>query len=111
MIRASIGISLAGEAVRIAVAVPALVLVAHRPGDRAHARDRADDPLADHRVLAHHLPLAVVERSRLVQDLVGHADLADVVQQRRGAQPGDLVGVERERLADPRGQVDDRLPE
>ena len=54
---------------------------------RRHARhvaQRADPPQdlqRRHRVLAHRAPLVVVERARLVEDPVGHAELADVVQQ------------------------------
>ena len=49
----------AGEAVRIALAVPALVLVADDPRHVAQTRDRAQDALADRGVLAHDLPLAI----------------------------------------------------
>jgi hypothetical protein len=38
---------LAGQAVGIALAVPALVFVAHGVGDRGHARQRAQDPFTD----------------------------------------------------------------
>ena len=73
-----------------------------RGGRSARSRpcpDRAEDPLADHGVLAHHLPLAVVERAGLVQDLVGDPDLADVVQQRGGA---DALDLARRRAPGPR---------
>ena len=70
------------QAVGVAAAVPALVLVADRAGDLFKAGHGHDDALADHRVLLHHFPLLVVELARLVQDLVGDSDLADVVQQR-----------------------------
>ena len=100
---------LAGDPVRVARAVPALVLVAHRPRDRSHPGNRAEDPLADHRMLAHDLPLAVVQRPLLVEDLVGDPDLADVVQERRGTHAGDLRGIEGERLGDLGRQVDDGL--
>ena len=59
---------LAGQAVGIAAAVPALVLVADDPGHAPEARDRAQDALADDGVLAHDLPLALVELAGLVED-------------------------------------------
>ena len=43
---------------------------------------------------------AAVSRAGLAQHLVGHADLADVVQQRAEAQDLDRLGVEPELLAD-----------
>ena len=42
--------------------------------------DRRQQQLGVHRVLAHHGPFRLIERSRLEQDAVGHAHLADVVQ-------------------------------
>ena len=50
---------------------------------------RLDDLGADHRMLAHELPLLVVERARLEQHAVGDRDLADVVQ------VGDLFDLRR----------------
>ena len=44
-----------------------------------------------------------------MEDLVGNPDLADVVKERRGADAADLLAAERQRLAHPRGQVDDAL--
>ena len=44
--------------------------------------DRLEDVEAGLGVLAHLLPLGGVERPGLEQDGVGHADLADVVQER-----------------------------
>ena len=79
---------LAPEAVRIAAAVPGLVV---RPDGRdrlAELLDRRHDLGADHRVRLHLLELFFRELARLAQDLVLDADLADVVQQR--ADP-DLV--------------------
>ena len=99
MIRAADRDRVAGQPVGIAAAVPALVLVADDPRDRAHAGDRAQDPLADHGVLAHDLPLARVERAGLVEDLVGDPDLADVVKERGRADVLDLVLVERQASA------------
>ena len=73
---------LALETVRIAAAVPALVLGPHHganPVEEGHGRH---DPLADDGVLAHDGRLLLVERAGLVQDIAGNADLPDVVQQR-----------------------------
>src|SRR6476620_1230772 len=99
----------ARQAVGIALAVPALVLVADDASHGAKTRDGAQDALADRRVLAHDLPLTLGERTGLVEDLVGNPDLADVVKERRGADTADLLAVQRQGLADPRGQVDDAL--
>ena len=49
----------------------------------------ADDPRAERRMLAHHRVLRSIEPDRLEQHPVGHADLADVVQQPGLAQPLD----------------------
>ena len=76
---------LTGELVRIAAAVPALVMAADRGGDArpaGHAGQRLGAPA---RVHAHDLPLSRRQAARLVEDDVGHADLAEVVQAR-----GDL---------------------
>ena len=64
--------------------------------------------LADLGVRLHDRPFLVVERARLVQDRVGHADLADVVQERGHPNATDLAGIERQRLADSPRQVHDR---
>ena len=82
MMREPIGICAPVEAVRVAGAVPVLVLVAHDRRERRELREPAQDPLADHGVLGHHAPLGVVELAALVEDLVRDRELADVVQQR-----------------------------
>src|SRR5687767_6519312 len=99
----------AGQAVGVAAAVPALVLVAHDPRYAPESRDRPEDALADDRMLLHQDPLVVVEWTVLVQDRVRDADLADVVQQGRGLHAGDLVRVQGERAGDPDGQLHDCL--
>ena len=74
---------LAGQAVGIAAAVPALVRGADDDADAGEqAADLLQHPLALDGVGLHDRPLLVVERAGLVDDLVGHGDLADVVQQR-----------------------------
>ncbi len=45
----------------------------------------------------------------LVQDLVGHRELADVVQQRGVGDPLDLVGLEAEHHRDAAREVHDLL--
>jgi hypothetical protein len=83
---------LADEAARVALAVPALVMAADHLDRVAERLDPGHHLHAEQRVGAHHLPLAVVQRSRLVEHRLGDADLADVVEQEPVAQP--LVGGE-----------------
>ena len=64
---------------------------------------RADDLGADLRVDADLLELFLRQRPRLRQDVLGHGELADVVQQRRGLDALDLVVRHAERLREPRG--------
>ncbi len=85
----------AGQAVGVAVAVPALVLVAHDRRQVPELRRAAQDPLADHGVLGHHAPLGVVSGPGLVEDLVRDRELADVVQQRAVADGVDCSAGER----------------
>ena len=70
----------AGQAVGVAAAVEALVVVAHA-GHQLLVEQRPHDLGADAGVLAHELPLFGGERPALEQHAVGHADLADVVQE------------------------------
>ena len=72
----------AGEAVGVAVAVVALVVVPHGEHE-VLGEERADDVGAHHRVLAHLLPLLLVQAAGLEEHPVGDADLADVVEVRR----------------------------
>jgi len=44
-------------------------------------------------VVSHDLPLVVVERPGLVEDLAGDGDLAEVVQLRRDQQPAALLVI------------------
>ena len=48
---------------------------------RRQLRDRLDDLRAEHRVRVHDHPLLALEALLLVEDVVRHADLADVVEQ------------------------------
>ena len=87
---------LAGEAGRVAAAVPALVVgagddLAHLHERRARAGEQVG---ADRRVALHDLPLGVGERARLAEDRVGDRDLADVVHRARVAQDLGLFGIQ-----------------
>ncbi len=77
-----LGDRLTGEAVGVALARPAFVVVADA-GDQRVVEERADDVGAEDGMLAHQFPFLHVEPARLEQHAVGHADLADVVQVRR----------------------------
>ena len=76
------GDGLAGEAVGVAVAVVALVMVPHGEHE-VLGEEGADDVGAHDGVLAHLVPLLLVQAAGLEQHPVGDADLADVVQVRR----------------------------
>src|SRR3954451_6940517 len=84
------------QAVRIAAPVIALVTRADQPRHALERRCRAQDAVADDGVLAHEAPLGVVERARLVENRVGHGDLADVVQLRRAHHLVELLAAESE---------------
>ena len=79
--RAPRGMLLALQAVGVAAAVPALVVVADDGREVARHAQRVADALADLGVLAHDAELVVRQRAGLVEDVLGDADLADVVQQ------------------------------
>src|SRR6266542_6464448 len=69
---------LAAQAVGIAPTVPTLVMVADDRGEALRRAEWPADPLADFRMLAHELPLGIIERARLRENRFGHPDLADV---------------------------------
>jgi hypothetical protein len=69
---------------RIALAVPAFVVAQDQRRHRIRERHGADDVGADLRVDANFLELLLRQGTRLRQDVLGHRELADVVQQRRG---------------------------
>ena len=88
------------EAIRIAGAVPALVL---RPNDgtqRGKEGHGSKNALADNRVLAHDGKFLGRQRSGLLQDVAGDADLADVVEQGTILQQAQLVGRQMKALSD-----------
>ena len=79
--RAPSGISLAAKPVRVAGAVPALVVRAHDAQPlAAEQRHVLEHLLADRRVLLQDAPLVRLQRPALEQDPVGDADVADVVE-------------------------------
>src|ERR671923_108248 len=73
---------LAGEAVGVAAAVHSLVARPRDLEDDRREPDAAEDVLRDDGVAPHHLPFLVGQRAGLVEDRLGDADLADVVEQR-----------------------------
>ena len=93
---------IADEAVRVARAV--VLLVVAECDQRAHAHvfgcAALQDLVPDHRMTPHDVPLRRVELRRLEQDLVGDADLADVVQRRGELDGFRLVVVETDRVGD-----------
>ena len=95
---------LAGEAVGIAAAVEALVVVAHPARLDLHV-GRLHDVVAQQRMALHLLVLVVGELGGLVEDRVGHADLAHVVQQPGQAQAREPPGVEAQLGADQAAQL------
>ena len=70
---------------------------------------RGEDALADDRVLGHDLPLVARERAVLVQQLLGHGELADVVQQRGVGDALDVIAGEPEHHRDAAGEADELL--
>ena len=74
---------LALEPVEVAVAVPALVVVADPGPDDLDVREVADDHVAEGDVLLDDVVLGRGQLAGLAQDRVRDADLADVVEQAR----------------------------
>ena len=71
---------IAGQSVQVALPVPTLVVVADAGADLVEVGQVTDDEVAERDVLLHRLVLALGEGTGLAQDLVGDADLADVVE-------------------------------
>src|SRR5215211_1967695 len=99
---------LAGEAIRIAAAVPALVGVAHERQDVRQEAHRREDALARRSVLLDGAALPWSQRARLGEDRLGHCELADVVECRAVAERPQLGAGHAELLADRYGPSDDR---
>ncbi len=98
------GNSLATEPIRVAAAVPSLMLRSDDRSDPRQEWDRGHDPFADYRMLLHDSHLFVIEGPRLVQDVAGHADLSDVVEQRSVLEEAQHVSREPEALTDRLGE-------
>src|SRR5919112_3397222 len=81
---------LPGEAVGVPGAVPALVRGPHQRHRVGEEVDRRQDSLADQGMALDGRPLLVRERPGLVEDRLGHAQLADVVQCGRVAQSAQV---------------------
>ena len=98
----------AGEPVRIAGPVPALVTRADEAADLAEqAADGLEHRLADGRVRVHQRPLAGVERPGLVDQRSRELHLADVVQQRGQLGLLPFARVEPQPVGDGDDEVDD----
>ena len=76
--------------VAVAPAVPALLVVEHQRRRRAQAVDGVEDARADLRVALDDRALGLVQRAGLVEDVLGHADLADVVERAGDPQMAEL---------------------
>ena len=83
---------LAGDAVRVARAVPALVVVAD-PAELLVVERPDCDLCARVRVVANLLELALRERARLAEHRLADAELADVVQEAGLSKPDREVGM------------------
>ena len=95
------------DPVRVALAVPALVVEAHDGGHRLQAgdvRERVGSPL---RMAPHDRPLVVGQRPRLAQDAVGHPDLAQIVEPGGGGEVEEVGVGDAQAAADLAGQVTD----
>ena len=95
---------IAGESLRVAFTIPALVVAQDQRGDRIGKRDAGDDFRSHLRVDADLLEFFLRERARLRQNVLGHGQLADIVQQRGGLDPLDLRVGEADRLRQPGGE-------
>ena len=84
---------------RIALAIPSLVVAVDDRRHRIRERHRRDDLGAHLRMHLHPLELLGGQRTGLRQDVLGHRELADVVQQRRRA---DALYVGRRHADDAR---------
>src|SRR5262249_61630061 len=90
------------EVARVAVAVPALVMVEDPRGDRLDA-ERVEHVLADLGMALEHLALARRQRPALAQDLLGDRELAEVVQLAGEADQLDLLARQGGGLRGPAG--------
>ena len=84
------------ETVRIAGAIPVLVVMPHDERERARERDRRQKIGANDDVLLHLVVFTRRQWPGLVQHAIGNAEFSDVVQQR-----GDVNRFERRVIGDP----------
>ncbi len=89
-----IGISSAFQAIEIALAVPALVVMPDAGPDQLDVRDVADDRVAEGDVLLEDVELLGGQLAGLAQEMVGNADLADVVEKTGELNGAPQVGIE-----------------
>jgi len=75
----------------------------------ATGHDAAQDALGQAGVASHRLPFVGVELAWLVEDQVGHAELADVVQQSGATQGAQVVTVAPHKRGDGHGDLGDAL--
>src|SRR5439155_22165028 len=94
----------APQPVRIAIAVPALVVVQHPVGDGLDA-EALEHPIADLRMALEDEALRLVEIAGLAQDLLRDRELAEVVEARREPGQLDLRLVDPEPPGDPRREL------
>jgi hypothetical protein len=90
---------LAAQRVRVALAVPHLVVMPNDRHDRVREFHALQNLRADGRVHLHALELGRGQPSRLVQDVVGDGELAHVVEQGPGLEGLYLVAREAEDAA------------
>ena len=98
---------LAGLAVGIAVAVPALMARAHDPADVLQLVDRGDDLRAELGMRLDQVALLLGQRPGLEENRVRNPDLADVVEESTELEPLQRVPVEAELLPDAERRVGD----
>src|SRR6202008_39954 len=98
---------LAGDAVGVALAVPAFVAVADDRPDVLEPGDRANDPFAELRRRLDEPPLLGRQPPGLRKDVARDADLADVVEKRAELQTLQAQLVEAELAADTQREVGD----
>ena len=91
----------------VAAAVGLLVVAGGPQGDLLEAVDAAQDPEGLEAVGVDDLALAGVEPARLVEHLVRHPQLAEVVEQRGDLEPVAVVGIEAQPFAQIAGQPGD----
>ncbi len=103
--RTPVGISDRPSAGRVAASVVAFVVGEDGPGDRAEARDLADYLGAHLGMAAHVVPLFLGELAGLVEDGVGEAYLADVVQHGGVLRHANFARGEPEPAGDRPGEV------